>query len=210
VVPKAVSGTDAVVLAVKPQDMQAVLQHLRGQLQPDQLVISIAAGITLDTLTEELGNQQPLVRCMPNAPALTGEGITAMVANENCNSDHRYMAERILASAGFTEWISTENLMDAVTAVSGSGPAYFFLLSEALAAAGAKMGLPERRGGAPGPAYASWFRRVGCSQRSDPGGTAAAGHISRRHHAGGVGGFQSSGFYRHGGRRRAGGNTTRA
>ena len=143
VVPEAVSGTDAIVLAIKPQDMQAVLEHLRGQLQPDQLVISIAAGITLDTLTEELGDQQPLVRCMPNAPALTGEGITAMVANENCNNDHRYMAERILASAGFTEWISTENLMDAVTAVSGSGPAYFFLLSEALAAAGAKMGLPE-------------------------------------------------------------------
>jgi pyrroline-5-carboxylate reductase len=139
----AVSSADVVVLAIKPQDMATVLEALDGNLQPGQLVISIAAGITLDTLTEVLGEKQPLIRCMPNAPALTGEGITAMVANGNCNTEHRFMAERILASAGFTEWIVEEGLMDAVTAVSGSGPAYFFLLSEALASAGTKMGLPK-------------------------------------------------------------------
>jgi pyrroline-5-carboxylate reductase len=139
----AVNGTDAVVLAIKPQDMPTVLDTLKGQLQPGQLVISIAAGITLETLSKSLGENHALVRCMPNAPALTGEGITAMVANGNCDAEHRIMAERILASAGFTEWIGEENLMDAVTAVSGSGPAYFFLLCEALAAAGTKMGLPD-------------------------------------------------------------------
>ena len=138
----AVAGADIVVLAVKPQVMPAVLPGLRGRFGGRPLIVSIAAGITLETLHEGLGDDLPTVRCMPNAPALTGEGVTAMVANGACGAEHRLLAERILAAAGATEWLEDEALMDAVTAVSGSGPAYFFLLGETLAKAGEAMGLP--------------------------------------------------------------------
>jgi pyrroline-5-carboxylate reductase len=137
----AVDGADVVLLAVKPQTMPDVLQALRGHVRPPQLVLSIAAGITIGTLQRALGGDLAVVRCMPNTPALIGHGITGMTASGNCSDPQREQAERIMASASEVVWLEDERLMDAVTAVSGTGPAYFFLLTEALANAARDLGL---------------------------------------------------------------------
>jgi len=139
---EAINSAHAVVLAVKPQVMPHVLDELAGKLEAGQLVISVAAGITLSRLASALGSAQPLVRCMPNTPALIGKGITGMCAGSACSEHHRHFAERVLSAAGATVWVEDEALMDVVTAVSGSGPAYFYYLIEALTAAGEKLGLP--------------------------------------------------------------------
>jgi pyrroline-5-carboxylate reductase len=139
---EAVKGADIVVLAIKPQVVPTVLAELAGALQPEQLVLSIAAGTTIQAIARQLGPRQAIIRSMPNTPALVGAGISAMCAGENCRPHHREQAERVLRAAGSIVWVSDEALMDAVTAVSGSGPAYFFLLAETLAAAGARLGLP--------------------------------------------------------------------
>ncbi len=140
----AVSGASAVVLAVKPQVMTEVLNSIRGHLDKNAVVISVAAGITLGTLAQTLGEAQACVRAMPNTPALYGAGIAGLVASKSCRADDRKLAESILAAAGRTVWISEESQMDAVTAVSGSGPAYFFAFTEHLAEAGMRAGLsPE-------------------------------------------------------------------
>lgn len=139
---EAVAGADVVLLAVKPQTMPDVLQVLRGHVQPPQLVLSIAAGITIGTLQQALGNELAVVRCMPNTPALIGHGITGMTASPNCSARQREQAERIMASASEVVWLDDESLMDAVTAVSGTGPAYYFLLTEALANVARDLGLP--------------------------------------------------------------------
>ena len=119
-------------------------QALAPSLQPGQLIVSIAAGITAGQLDRWLGGGNVVVRAMPNTPALLGAGVTGLFANERVSATQRARAEQVLASAGRTVWIEDEALIDAVTAVSGSGPAYVFLLAEAMAAAGAKLGLsPE-------------------------------------------------------------------
>jgi pyrroline-5-carboxylate reductase len=133
---------DVIVLAVKPQVVPAVLTQLAGNLASGQLVLSIAAGTTIADITAGLGADLPVVRAMPNTPALVGAGITGVCSSAACKPHHREQAERILKSAGRVVWIENESLMDAVTAVSGSGPAYFFLLTEALAEAGERLGLP--------------------------------------------------------------------
>ncbi|MCW8871605.1 pyrroline-5-carboxylate reductase [Pseudomonadota bacterium] len=138
----AVEGADVVLLAIKPQIMSTVLDELAGHVQPGQLVLSVAAGITMDSIEAQLGRGQAVVRCMPNTPALIGHGITGMVAGRNCNIGQRSQAEQIMSAASEVVWLADENLMDAVTAVSGTGPAYFFLLTEALAAAARELGLP--------------------------------------------------------------------
>jgi len=138
----AVRGADVVLLAVKPQTMPAVLEQLAGCVQPGQLVLSIAAGITAEAIARQLGAAVAVVRSMPNTPALIGHGITGMIAGPNCSDRQRALAEQILSAASEVVWLEDEALMDAVTAVSGSGPAYFFLLSEALASAGRELGLP--------------------------------------------------------------------
>jgi pyrroline-5-carboxylate reductase len=138
----AVTSAHAVVLAVKPQVMPVVLEELQGHLEPAQLVISVAAGITLGQIGQWLGAEQPVVRCMPNTPALIGKGITGLCAGTACSDHHRHFAQRVLAAAGATVWVEDERLMDVVTAVSGSGPAYFYYLVEALTEAGAAQGLP--------------------------------------------------------------------
>ena len=138
----AVRGRRVVVLAVKPQAMATALASIRADLPVSALVISVAAGITLDTLATHLSAAQPCVRAMPNTPALYQAGITGMVASPPVSVDDRSLAERILSGAGETVWIEDEAQMDAVTAVSGSGPAYFFALTECLAQAGTKAGLP--------------------------------------------------------------------
>jgi pyrroline-5-carboxylate reductase len=139
----AAAGADVVVLAVKPQITAAVALELSGTIAQQQpLVISIAAGIRESALRSWLGEQTAIVRSMPNTPAMVQSGVTALYANPAVSEDRRSIAESILRAVGVALWIEDEALMDAVTALSGSGPAYFFLFMEALQTAGIGMGLP--------------------------------------------------------------------
>jgi len=139
---EAVEGADVVLIAVKPQAMKAVCEALRPSLKPNQLVVSIAAGITCASMKNWLG-EQPIVRCMPNTPALLRQGVSGLYATEQVNEEQRAQAEQLLSAVGIALWLEEEQQLDAVTAVSGSGPAYFFLLIEAMTAAGVKLGLPR-------------------------------------------------------------------
>ena len=137
-----VVGSDTVVLAVKPQVMGEALRGLK--LDAGACVVSIAAGIRLDFLREALGSDLHYVRSMPNTPALHGCGISGLYASPQTPADARERAETVLRAAGETVWLEREADLDAVTAVSGSGPAYFFLLVEAMREAGVALGLaPE-------------------------------------------------------------------
>lgn len=138
----AVTEADVIVLAVKPQVMPSALKELASLVKSDQLVLSIAAGITVDTLLKGLETRPPVVRAMPNTPALIGRGISGAFAGPTCGEQERAMAETVLLATGACVWINDEALMDVVTAISGSGPAYFFLLIEALRDAGQALGLP--------------------------------------------------------------------
>jgi pyrroline-5-carboxylate reductase len=139
---QAVQGADTVVLAVKPQLMETVAHDLGRAIRDAQpLVISVAAGIRLDKLRDWLGVAAPLVRVMPNTPALVGAGVSALFAGEDVDGPGRAEAERILRAAGEVVWVPKEAHMDTVTAVSGSGPAYFFLILEALEEAAVAEGL---------------------------------------------------------------------
>lgn len=134
----------ACLLAVKPQTMEAALPAVAPLAGGATLFLSIAAGTTLARLESVLGAGTPIVRAMPNTPAAIGRGITALVGNEAAEEDHLAMAEALLAAVGETVRLDSEAEMDAVTAVSGSGPAYVFLLIETLARAGEAEGLaPE-------------------------------------------------------------------
>jgi pyrroline-5-carboxylate reductase len=133
--------SDTLVLAVKPQDMRAALASFDGAIGAT-LVISVAAGLRLADLSRWLGGHRRLVRCMPNTPALIGAGITGLYALPEVSAAERQRAARILGAVGEVVWVNEEALLDPVTAVSGSGPAYVFLLIEALAKAGAASGLP--------------------------------------------------------------------
>ncbi|MHC8347325.1 pyrroline-5-carboxylate reductase [Pseudomonas sp. RT6P73] len=137
----AIQDADVVVLAVKPQAMKAVCEAIRPSLKPNQLVVSIAAGITCASMNNWLG-AQPIVRCMPNTPALLRQGVSGLFATAEVNAEQRQQAEELLSAVGIALWLNEEQQLDAVTAVSGSGPAYFFLLIEAMTAAGVKLGLP--------------------------------------------------------------------
>jgi pyrroline-5-carboxylate reductase len=135
----ALQRAEVLVLAVKPQDARAALASISIDRQ---LVISIAAGLTLDALSRWLGGHRKLVRCMPNTPALIGAGIAALYALPEVNAAERARAQSILAAVGEVVWVSEERLLDPVTAVSGSGPAYVFWFIEQLAESAAKLGLP--------------------------------------------------------------------
>lgn len=137
---EAVQGADVVVLAVKPQGMKAVCQALAPHLTDNQLIVSIAAGISCDSLESWLG-PRALVRCMPNTPALLRQGVSGLFANPRVSATQRSQAEQLLGAVGVALWLDHEAQIDAVTAVSGSGPAYFFLLIEAMIAAGERLGL---------------------------------------------------------------------
>ena len=140
--PSAVVGARTVVLAVKPQHMAQVARSIADQVATaGALVISVAAGIRLQDLARWLGPGVPLIRTMPNRPALIGAGITALYALPGVDAASRQTAEMILAACGPTVWVPDESQLDVVTAVSGSGPAYFFLLIECLEAAGIELGL---------------------------------------------------------------------
>jgi pyrroline-5-carboxylate reductase len=133
----------AIVLAVKPQTAPEVIPALAG-LAERAVVISIMAGRTLGYLERSLGAGTAAVRAMPNTPAAIGRGITVAVANARVSAAQRDLAHKLLAATGSVEWVRDEGLLDAVTAVSGSGPAYVFLLAESLARAGVDAGLsPE-------------------------------------------------------------------
>jgi pyrroline-5-carboxylate reductase len=136
------SRTDAVVIAVKPQTAPEALAGIAGRIAPGAVVISIMAGRTLAFLEAALPASTAIVRAMPNTPAAIGRGITVAVPNAQVTPAQRDLAHRLLAATGAVEWVDDETLMDAVTAVSGSGPAYIFLLTESLARAGEKAGLP--------------------------------------------------------------------
>jgi len=136
---------DVVVLAVKPQVMGEVLaplQELFNQRKP--LVLSIAAGITLAQLEGWLGASTPIVRCMPNTPALVETGATGLFANAHVSDLQRDQARSVMAAVGLALWVDNEDQIDAVTALSGSGPAYFFLVMEAMIAAGRELGLSDQ------------------------------------------------------------------
>jgi pyrroline-5-carboxylate reductase len=137
-----VRGASAIVLAVKPQVAPTVVPTLAPLLAPATVVLSIMAGRTLGFLAGALTEQTALVRAMPNTPAAIGRGITVAVPNAQVSQRQRELVHALLAATGMVEWVADEPLMDAVTAVSGSGPAYVFLLAEALSAAGAAAGLP--------------------------------------------------------------------
>ncbi len=138
----AAASCDVQVLAVKPQVMETVCQQLSGEAgRPDALYVSIAAGITLSALGRWLGEDRAIVRCMPNTPALVGQGATALLANEHVDAAGRQLADGILTAAGMTCWLERESDMNTVTALSGSGPAYFFLLMESMEQAAINMGL---------------------------------------------------------------------
>lgn len=141
----ALKNAEVVILAVKPQAMHAVLTPLIPTLQANKpLVISIAAGLRESTLQTWMGGHLPIVRAMPNTPALIGHGATGLYANPYVTPAAHECAESILRAVGITVWVDDESLMDAITAVSGSGPAYFFLMMEALQTAGEKAGLTEK------------------------------------------------------------------
>jgi pyrroline-5-carboxylate reductase len=140
---EAVRGATTVVLAVKPQAMRDVVRGLRDQLGAHHLLISIAAGVPIDAMQRWCAQPLGIVRCMPNTPALYGAGVTALFANEYVTPQQRATAESTLSAVGHAIWVNRESALDAVTAVSGSGPAYFFYLMEAMIAAGVELGLDE-------------------------------------------------------------------
>ncbi len=139
-----INAVDVVVLAVKPQTLSAVAQSIAARVQQKQsLVVSIAAGINQNSLSRWLGNDTAIVRCMPNTPALVLTGATALHANDKVTGEQRDLAENILRAVGIALWVEDEAELDAVTAVSGSGPAYYFLLMEAMEKAALELGLNQ-------------------------------------------------------------------
>jgi pyrroline-5-carboxylate reductase len=138
--PKDVGAVATLVIALKPQTFREAGAMLKSFAGPSTLVVSIMAGTTIASLEQVCGGS--VVRAMPNTPAAIGRGITVAVAANNVSAAQRAVADALLRAIGSVEWIDDENLMDAVTAVSGSGPAYIFLLAEELARAGVEAGLP--------------------------------------------------------------------
>jgi len=141
-----VSSADVIVLAVKPQQMREVATALQPQLGNQPLLLSIAAGIRIADLSRWLGGYTRIVRAMPNTPALIAMGITGMVAHRGVDPEQRTAADKVMAAVGQTVWLDSEDLIDPVTAVSGSGPAYVFYFLEAMQQAAREMGLDAEQG----------------------------------------------------------------
>jgi pyrroline-5-carboxylate reductase len=140
----AMENADIVVLAVKPQVMKAVASNAAAAIESNAkqpLFVSIAAGINLFSLQSWLGEAQAIVRCMPNTPSLIQMGASGLFANEHTSIVQKNLAETVLKAAGIVQWVQSEAEIDAVTAISGSGPAYYFLLMEAMIDAGVDLGL---------------------------------------------------------------------
>ncbi|MEM8599402.1 MAG: pyrroline-5-carboxylate reductase [Bacteroidota bacterium] len=140
---EAVRGATVVILAVKPQNLDAVIGTIRDAVPADALVLSILAGLTTDALGDALGQPLAVVRAMPNTPALVDEAATAIAPGTHATEEHLAVAREIFAAVGPTVEVLPEYLMDAVTGLSGSGPAYIYMVIEALTDGGVKMGLPR-------------------------------------------------------------------
>lgn len=141
----AARSANVIVLAVKPQVMEQVCTNLHTFLaETGCIIISIAAGVPLRSLEEWLGPQQAIVRCMPNTPALVSESATGLFSNAHTNDEQAKLAESILSAVGICSWLDSEAQIDMVTALSGSGPAYYFLLMEAMEQAAVTMGLDPK------------------------------------------------------------------
>jgi pyrroline-5-carboxylate reductase len=139
---EAVERADTVVLVVKPQDMGAVVDEIAGSVKPGALVVSLAAGITTEFLEQRLPAGTPVVRVMPNTPALVDQGMAAISPGAHCDDEHLAHAESLLSAVGKVVQVP-EKHQDAVTAISGSGPAYIFYVTEAMIEAGVFLGLPR-------------------------------------------------------------------
>ena len=138
----AVEEADIIILAVKPQVMAEATDSIAAAAHKNgSLVISIAAGVTIASRQSRLGPNAAIVRCMPNTPALVGCGASGLFANNNTSEQQREFAQLVLSAVGITCWVNSEPELDAITALSGSGPAYFFLLTEAIVDAGVALGL---------------------------------------------------------------------
>ena len=135
---------DLVVVAVKPQVAPDALAAIRDQIGPNTAILSIAAGIPIASLQAAVDPTVPVIRCMPNTPAMIGKGASGLFATAQASDAQRALAEQVTNAVGMTIWVSSEALLDAVTAVSGSGPAYFFALIEAIIAAGIDLGLDQK------------------------------------------------------------------
>lgn len=137
-----IQGANVLVLAVKPQQLKDVCADIQEAVAKNKpLVISIAAGITVGSLEQWLGQETAIVRCMPNTPALIGRAASALMANQHVSQPQKDLASQLLLAVGSVDWVEKEELLDAVTAVSGSGPAYFFKVMEAMIEAGVELGL---------------------------------------------------------------------
>ena len=166
----AVVGANVIVLAVKPQILQEVVTPL-GSLVAEArpLLISVAAGVTCSSIERWIGGDPALIRVMPNTPALIGAGISALYANSNVGVDQRALAEKIVTAVGKTVWIEEESLMDAVTAVSGSGPAYFFYVMQAIHDAAVREGLDTETARVLSLETALGAARLALASTEDPG-----------------------------------------
>ena len=136
-------SSNIIILAIKPQNMGEICQKISTDLAPQTTILSIAAGQTLNNFANYFGAQQPAIRVMPNTPAAIGKGMSVAVANTQVTSEHKSLANELLSCSGLVEWVEDESLLDAVTAVSGSGPAYIFHLIEILTKSAQNAGLPD-------------------------------------------------------------------
>lgn len=141
----AIGHADVIIIAVKPQSVAATLTGIAGEINGKPLLISVAAGIRMHTLEKLAGRQFPIVRVMPNTPALIQAGASTLYANGVATTSQRDLAEAIMRSVGMAIWLEDEALMDTVTALSGSGPAYFFLIMEIMEKAAVTLGLPAKQ-----------------------------------------------------------------
>ena len=139
-----IAECDVVILAVKPQVMGSVCKDLQGAIKSNHLFISIAAGIKASDICRWLGGDYALVRTMPNTPALVQQGATGLFANDLVSEDHKAVVTSVLSAIGDCFWVAEEKLIDAITAISGSGPAYFFLMMQSMTQAGMALGLDEK------------------------------------------------------------------
>lgn len=141
----AASSADVIVLAVKPQILQSVCEDLSASLAHQPLIISIAAGVEMESLDSWLGHDLPIVRCMPNTPAQVLKGASGLAANSRVSDAQKSIAYNLFSAIGVVEWLDNEHQIHAITALSGSGPAYAFLVIEAMEAAATKLGIqPEK------------------------------------------------------------------
>jgi len=139
---KGVHGVDIIILAVKPQGANEVLEEIADVIEPHQLIISVMAGVTTQLISKKIGKDNPIIRTMPNTPVLVDEGATALAKGAHATDEHLEFASTIFSAIGKVE-ILPENLMDAVTGLSGSGPAYIYMVIEAMTDGGVKMGIPR-------------------------------------------------------------------